>query len=151
MNLAHGTIVRAGDGLAVAVGGLKLPLPQLLARERGLEAWLDRELIVGVRPEDVESANGGAPLTATIDRVEAPGATLLAYFSVDAPPARSAGVVAATGGEVLESAPLVAAGGATVCAALEPRSGVRPGDRVKLAVDARRLHFFDPATESAIA
>jgi hypothetical protein len=29
-------------------------------------------------------------------------------------------------------------------------TGVRSGERVELAVDGRRLHFFDPATETAI-
>jgi len=28
--------------------------------------------------------------------------------------------------------------------------GVRPGDRVTLDIDGRRLHFFDPATEAAV-
>jgi hypothetical protein len=98
----------------------------------------------------MDSTTGHGTLTATVDRIEAPGATLLAYFTVDAPPARSEGLVAATGGEELERAPLVAAGGATFCAALEPRSGVRPGDKVPLVVDGRRLHFFDPETEAAI-
>jgi ABC-type sugar transport system ATPase subunit len=109
-------------------------------------------VVIGVRPEDVEAAasGGDAQLTATVERIEAPGATLLAYFTVDAPPARSEGLVAATGGEALKAAPLVAARGATFCAALEPRSGVRPGDRMKLGVDGRRLHFFDSATETAI-
>ena len=64
--------------------------------------------------------------------------------------ARSAGVVAATGGEVLEQVPLVASRGALFCAAPEPRSGVRPGDRSALAIDGRRLHFFDPEAEAAI-
>jgi hypothetical protein len=37
-----------------------------------------------------------------------------------------------------------------LCAAPEPRSGVRPGDQIALAIDARRPHFFDPEAEATI-
>jgi hypothetical protein len=43
--------------------------------------------------------------------------------------------------------PLIDHEGAWFCAAFEPRSAVRAGDRVEVAVDARRLHFFDPENE----
>jgi multiple sugar transport system ATP-binding protein len=36
-------------------------------------------------------------------------------------------------------------------ASLDGRRAVRPGDRVRLALDARDLHFFDPATGEALA
>jgi multiple sugar transport system ATP-binding protein len=152
MNLAHGTIVRSNGGLAARLGSVELALADELAAELGLAKWVDREVIVGVRPEDMsdERRGPGSVLRATIDRLETPGATLLGYFKVDAPPAKGEGVVAATGGEVLEEAPLVAAGGATFCAALEPRSGVRVGDTIDVHVDARRLHFFDPLNEAAL-
>jgi multiple sugar transport system ATP-binding protein len=111
-------------------------------------------VIVGIRPEDVHEPRGGdgayAKLTAEIERVEALGSNLLAHFHVDAEPARTEGVAAATGGELLEEAPLIERRGASFIATFEPRSAVRVGDRVEVALDTRRLHFFDPETEESL-
>ncbi len=41
-------------------------------------------------------------------------------------------------------------GGDTITARVDPQLKVAPGDRVKLGVDTRRLHLFDPVTEIAI-
>ena len=35
-------------------------------------------------------------------------------------------------------------------ASFAPRSRVRPGDEIEVAVDTERLHFFDPETGLAI-
>jgi hypothetical protein len=86
----------------------------------------------------------------TVDRVEALGVSLLAHFTVDAPPVKTPGVAAATGAE-LEDAPLLDRRGAPFCATFEPRSGVRVGEVVDVELDARRFHFFDPETETAVA
>jgi multiple sugar transport system ATP-binding protein len=84
-------------------------------------------------------------------RVEALGASLLGYFSVDAEAPKAAGVVAAVGEEELEDAPLIGAGGTLFCATFEPRSAVRIGDSVEVTLDVERLHFFDPETEANLA
>ena len=155
MNLARGTIEAADGGLVVRLGSSTVPVPAELARERGLEAWVGRESIVGIRPEDLEGPpedgppREGATLEATIDRVEALGSDLLGFFTVDAPPATSAAIAEATGGGLQEVA-LITREGTPFCATFEPRSGVRMGDRVDVTVDVRRLHFFDPDTETAI-
>jgi multiple sugar transport system ATP-binding protein len=157
MNLARGTIERGDGGASVRIGRLALPLPDRLVQDRGLEAWLAREVIVGVRPEDAHgprgdgSMNGKALLPATAERVEALGAHLLVYFTVDAPGPQAEGVAAAMGGETIEDAALVQRTGTLFCATFEPRTAVRLGDEVQVAVDVERLHFFDPETENAIS
>jgi multiple sugar transport system ATP-binding protein len=155
MNLARGTIEAADEGLVVRLGSSTIPVPAELARERGLDAWVGRESIVGIRPEDLEGPpedggpREGAQLEATIDRVEALGSDLLGFFTVDAPPATSAAIAEATGGGLDEVA-LITREGTPFCATFEPRAGIRMGDRVEVTVDVRRLHFFDPETERAI-
>jgi multiple sugar transport system ATP-binding protein len=115
------------------------------------------DVVVGIRPEDVHDArlaegDSFATFPAQIDRVEALGSNLLAHFFVDAEAPKTAGVAAATGGEILEHAPLVAERrGASFIATFEPRAAVRAGDKVDIALDRRRLHFFDPETETSIA
>jgi multiple sugar transport system ATP-binding protein len=156
MNLAQATIESRDGGLAAKLGDETLPIPEDVAREQGLEKWRDRPVILGIRPEDLHQARDGeqtgsyAKLQAVIDRVEALGASLLVHFAVDAPPAKTAGIAAATGEHGLDEVPLIGHEGAWFAAAFEPRSGVRTGEKVEIAIDTRRLHFFDPETEESV-
>ena len=88
-------------------------------------------------------------MPATVDRVEALGAQLLVYFSVDAPLATSAGVAAALGAHI-EDVTHLGRSGTEFCATFEPRTGVSVGDKVTVTVDVDRMHFFDPETEDAL-
>ena len=154
MNLAHATVEANGDGVAAVLGDVRVPVPAEVAREHGLETRAGGQVILGIRPEDLhQSLNGNVPaaaLPAELDRVEALGASLLVHFPVEAQPARTAGLAAAVGGESLDEAPLAGRRGASFCAAFEPRSAARIGDRVQVAIDTRRLHFFDPETEALL-
>jgi multiple sugar transport system ATP-binding protein len=154
MNLVHATLERGDAGLSLQLGEATVPVPRAAADERALAEWSGKRVIVGIRPEDLHGARSGAGngdirLHAKVDRVEALGASLLAYFGIDAEQAKTESVAAATGG-ALEDAPLVARDGAVFCATFEPRSGVRAGDTVEVALDPERLHFFDPQTERAL-
>jgi multiple sugar transport system ATP-binding protein len=155
MNLARGTIERGDGGPAVHLGSERIPISAELVQERGLDSWFGRDVVVGLRPEDIEGPpedgvpRGGVALEATIDRVEALGANLLGFFTLDAPPATGAAVAEATGGGLDEVA-LITREGTPFCATFEPRSGLRMGDRVEVSIDTRRLHFFDPESETAI-
>jgi len=155
MNLARGTIDRGDGELVLRLGSRTIPIPGDLAEGRGLESWVGRELIAGIRPEDLVGPTedgtpaAGARIEAMVDRVEALGAELLVFFTVDAAAATSEAIAEATGGG-LEEVALITREGTPFCATFEPRSGVRRGDRVEVTVDVRRLHFFDPETETAI-
>jgi multiple sugar transport system ATP-binding protein len=155
MNLAQATIESRDGGLVTRLGDDTLPIPEEVAREQGLEKR-DRPVILGIRPEDLHQTRDGEPtgpnakLRAEVDRVEALGASLLIHFAVDAPPAKTAGIAAATGEHGLDEVPLIGHEGAWFAAVFEPRSGVRTGDQVEVTVDTRRLHFFDPETEESV-
>jgi multiple sugar transport system ATP-binding protein len=154
MNLARGTIESENGGLVVRAGSSALPIPDEVVRERKLGPWAGRPVVVGIRPEDLEGlrengAAGDVKLEVTIDRVEALGANLLGFFTVDAPPATSEAVAEATGGG-LEEVAIITREGTPFCATFEPRSAIRVGDRVEVTVDTRHLHFFDPDTETAL-
>jgi multiple sugar transport system ATP-binding protein len=144
MNLVQ---ARMQDG-RVKVGEAQVEIPREVAGR------IRNSLIVGIRPEDLQGngRNGvgdrKVTLRGKIERVEALGASLLGYFSVDAEAPKAAGVVAAVGDEALEDAPLTGATGTLFCATFEPRSAVRIGDSVEVTLDVDRLHFFDPDTEA---
>src|ERR687887_495110 len=67
MNLVEATLAKqdGGQGPAVSFAGYRLPLRPETVAERGLDRYLDRPLIVGVRPSDFEDAavagDGGDP------------------------------------------------------------------------------------------
>jgi multiple sugar transport system ATP-binding protein len=153
MNLAQVTVERENGSLVIPLGETKIPLPATVGRS--VEERVGRTVVVGVRPEDLHGAgedgarDGRVTLPAEIDRVEALGAQLLVFFSVDAPLAQSAGVAAALGAHIEEVTHL-GRSGTEFCATFEPRSGVRIGDKVSVVLDAQRLHFFDPETEQAL-
>jgi multiple sugar transport system ATP-binding protein len=121
----------------------RVPVPREVVGDR-------QTVIVGVRPEDLNGSvsNGRPTLKGEIIRVEALGATVLGFFTVDAEAPKARGVVAAVGDEELEDAPLTGAEGTVFCATFEPRSAVRIGDTVEVGFDVARLHFFDPETET---
>jgi multiple sugar transport system ATP-binding protein len=83
--------------------------------------------------------------------VESLGSDLLAHVEVDAP--------AVLAGEQLEEAREIPGGeangtppqAARLTARLEPTVPVRAGERLRLAVDPARLHFFDPRSERRMA
>jgi multiple sugar transport system ATP-binding protein len=153
MNLAAGSIEAGEGGLSVKLGDTLIPLNASVIAGKGLDGWAGKPVIVGIRPEDIydASGNGGGPGTirASVERVEALGASLLAYFRVDAKAPDSEGVVAAASGESLEEAPLTG-GGVLFCASFEPRVGLRPGDVIDVAVNVEHLHLFDPETEASL-
>jgi multiple sugar transport system ATP-binding protein len=154
MNLARGAIEAVDGDLVTRLGSSTVTIPAELCRERGLASWVGREVVVGIRPEDLGGPGGTSRdrdvmLAATVDRVEELGSDLLCFYTVDAPPATSEAIAEATGGG-LEEVALITREGTPFCATFEPRSEIRVGDTVDVAVDARRLHFFDPETETAI-
>jgi multiple sugar transport system ATP-binding protein len=153
MNLAVADIERRDGGVSVTLGESEIRIPPDVAGRRGLEAWVGKKLIVGIRPEDIRESSGGASqdgtLPARIERIEALGSDLLGYFPVQAEAPKGGGVAAAAADEALEDAPLV--GTETMfCASFEPRTPLRRGNTFELAPDVEHMHFFDPETEDAL-
>jgi len=155
MNLAEAAITKSKDGLAVTLGKTEIAIPRELAARNGLDAWVGKSVIMGIRPEDIyESNRKTAKLQATmqvkIDRVEALGASVLGYFSVDAAAPRAESVSAIPAEEVLSEAPLTSFSGTSFCATFEPRAMLKMGDNTEVALDLDRLHFFDPDTDAGL-
>jgi multiple sugar transport system ATP-binding protein len=149
MNLVQAELQRGPAGYSVRMGESELQVDAAAAAARpGLAAYAGRPVAVGIRPEDIEDAAvapGEQRLRATVEIREDMGSEVYLHFSVAAPPVVSGGVEAALqseGLEVIEAR--AAASGTPFVARVDRTSGAREGDAVELAVDTRRLHFFDP-------
>jgi multiple sugar transport system ATP-binding protein len=113
-------------------------------------------VILGIRPEDLDDATleSDTPsdrwLTGKVELREALGAEILAHFSVEAKAAETEEtqeLARDTGAPEKAGAELTTPEGRTVLVGrFGARSRVREGDEVKVAVDTRALHFFDPET-----
>jgi multiple sugar transport system ATP-binding protein len=131
-----------------------VPAPVVALRPR-LAEHIGSEVIVGIRPEDIEDAAlvpsaNGASLDVRVTLAEALGAEVIAHFPLAARSAAgSASLVAALGTEspLLDA---VAEGGTVLTARLGPRTKARSGEPLRISVDVERLHFFDPQSEEAI-
>ena len=160
MNLVATRVVSGEGDLAVAFGSHRLELSPAVARS--LADRHDQDVLLGIRPEDIEDPEfaafdgNTARLEVTVDLVENLGAERIAHFEIDAPPVRTKDTVALAadlerGAADQADARLVARPDhVAFTARLHPRSLITAGQTTKLAVDVSRLYFFDPETGEAI-
>jgi multiple sugar transport system ATP-binding protein len=140
MNLLRGRLSGDNGAISLTLGEAVLPLPRsLLTRRPGLAGYVGREIVVGIRPEDIEDAAlvpsaNGASLPVHVTLAEPLGAEVIAHFPL--------------AGEV---EPVAAANtGVLLTARLSPRTGARSGEPLRVVIDVERLHFFDPEGEEAV-
>ena len=151
MNMLSATLRQTDDALLVDLGNQRLTLDPELARERpALADYAGKEVVVGIRPEDVEDAaiDTEAPadrrMKATVGLREALGSEIMVHLDVDARMAQTAEVR-----ELAEDAGVELPGEerhTTIVGRFSPRSRLRTGDTAEVAVETRALHFFDPHT-----
>jgi multiple sugar transport system ATP-binding protein len=151
MNLLEATIERSNGGVAARLGDQHVDLgPEALRDHPALSGYDGRTVVLGIRPEDLESAelagesHPGARLNGTVSLREALGSELMVHFTVHGAHGASTEDVK----ELARAAGTEGLGGqdahATLVGRFGARSRVRAGEEVEVAVDTRALHFFDP-------
>ncbi|WP_018656409.1 ABC transporter ATP-binding protein [Actinomadura flavalba] len=155
MNLIQGTLTGDAANPRLEIGGQTLALPaEVFTARPALAGRLGRDVVVGIRPEDMEDARiagetEGATLTSTVELVEAMGSDVLVHFTVEA-----AEVITEDTRELARDAGADVNGGAApttdVIGRFSPRTSAAVGDRVTITVDTGRLHFFDIETGASI-
>jgi multiple sugar transport system ATP-binding protein len=155
MNLVTAELARANGGYEVRFGDHRLPVPEAVLRSRPALGALDgKRVVLGVRPEDIEDASlagDGERLSAIVDIREDMGSEVFVHFGVGGKTVESAEVTAAVGEEAAEVAQVQAgAKGNVWVARLDRDTRAAEGEKVELAVDTARLHFFDPETGEGI-
>ncbi|MFL5119691.1 MAG: ABC transporter ATP-binding protein, partial [Microvirga sp.] len=125
MNFAAVTVTERDGGLRLVNEGLDIAAPPHAADR--LRACLGREVTLGIRPEDLRIATAADP----------------ADFAFDA----LVEVVEKLGSEILLD---LKVGRGAMVAAVEPTVRAVYGDRLRIALNPDRLHFFDAQTDATI-
>ena len=104
-------------------------LPAAKADNDALKYYVDKEVVLGIRPENIHdeemylSAAKTGIIEANVDVSEMLGAETYLYITCE---------------------------GIPMTARVSPRCTARPGDTVRLAVDPNKVHLFDPNDEHAL-
>ncbi|HEV8073948.1 MAG TPA: sn-glycerol-3-phosphate ABC transporter ATP-binding protein UgpC [Opitutaceae bacterium] len=124
MNFFNGTVRRAGNSLSFiednpAAAPLTLPLGAQA------QAYVDRPVILGLRPEDISdpTADSAATAEVLVEIVEPMGAETFVHLHT---------------------------GATTFIARVQPTAHVAIGQKTRVAFRTGRIHLFDPATGQAV-
>jgi multiple sugar transport system ATP-binding protein len=133
MNMVNARLTRVDGDLTVSFGEHSLTLDDDVLDDRpALRAHEGDEVVLGLRPEDIEDA----------------------AFAIGAPPGRTLTIVCtlreALGSEVLVHFSVADEGSDAFIARVHSQTAAREGDRLPLVVDTARLHFFDRTSGEAI-
>jgi multiple sugar transport system ATP-binding protein len=128
MNFIEGTASRT-DGLTFRSKGGGLTLKLDTAYNDRLKNHLDRNIWIGIRPEDIYDSAETAPrnsfrqVETKLEVVEPMGNEIFLYFTID---------------------------GVQVVARIPAREKPQAGSTTPLFIDTEKLHFFDASTEEVI-
>ena len=125
MNFAAVKVAATNGSLWAESEGIHVKVPEPLKARLG--AYAGKDVTLGVRPEDMHIADSADP----------------SDFCIDA----AVEVIERLGSEILLD---VAVGGATMVASVEPTVTARVHEKLRLALNPERIHFFDNQTEAAI-
>jgi multiple sugar transport system ATP-binding protein len=150
MNLFRARLSGEGHDVVLELGSHRLAVPAAtVAAHARLPASGTRDVIVGIRPEDMDDAalNPGHPanqrLTSKVLITESLGSDQMVHFGIDAPVAK------VTDADMIDD--IIADGKIGICIGrFDARSTAQPGATVEVAVACDRLHFFDAATGVAL-
>ncbi|WP_040951705.1 ABC transporter ATP-binding protein [Gorillibacterium massiliense] len=130
MNFLNGAISEEAGTLIFKANGVKVALPQGRAQVLKDKGYTGKEVIMGIRPEDVHDEPiflEGSPnsiVNAHIEVVENLGHQMNLFLN--------------------------GLGNDTTIATIDSRSGVKEGTNVRLAFDMNKVHFFDKETTESV-
>ena len=159
MNLVEATLEKSNGGLAVKTGDQRIVLgDETLQKRPALRTFEGREIVLGIRPEDLEDASldKEAPpdrrMRGRVELREALGSEIMVHFTIEAPPAVTEDVreLARDVGDESTVDAKAEASHTTMVGRFSPRTEVRPGDVLEVSLDTRSLHFFDPESGMGI-
>jgi multiple sugar transport system ATP-binding protein len=160
MNMLDATIEQSNGDLRANIGKQSITLgAETLTQRPALRGYVDKPVIIGIRPEDLEDAalepgaHDGHLLRGRLELREALGSEIMAHFAIKGAHAETdetRELAKDAGAEGTEPQIGVGEDEAIVVGRFGARSKVKQGDNVSAVVDTRALHFFDPETGNGI-
>ena len=139
MNFIEAVLLKEGKDYFVEFGSedtktragvkYKIKLPESKNKDNCLEEYAGKEVIMGIRPEDVHdepelvAANPDGIVEADVEVTELMGAETYLYMNCE---------------------------NQTINARVAPESTAKPGDRIKIAIETAKIHIFDKDSELTI-
>jgi multiple sugar transport system ATP-binding protein len=154
MNLTYGHIEGSGDEVYAVLPNSRLKIDKMaLDAHPGLENHAGREIVVGLRPNNLEAASIVGPdpsrtLQAKVEVTEMLGADTYIHFTVNRSPVVTPDIeelLADTGRDASSLGDKT-----NFIARVSPDIRVQIDDTVDLVVDTSKLHFFDQSTGERI-
>ena len=127
MNFFNVTVAGSQEEMFLEAPNFRLAVPQ--DKATGLVSYLGKEVIFGIRPENIHdleyslAGTAGATIKARVEVTELMGNEIFLHLLVGDNP---------------------------FLARVNPRSSARPGHDVTVGLDMSRMHAFDPQTERAL-
>jgi multiple sugar transport system ATP-binding protein len=158
MNFVRAHLEHANGGFAATFGRTRIPLSRAV-RGEVLKAYAGKEVVLGIRPEHIEDASfsegaAGAKALNTIEVepqvIESMGSEKYVYFGVPREQTAHLRSIEEMGYEGAEGAGSADSFDDLMVARVSAESAARLGQKMRLAVDASKVHLFDPDTEGAI-
>ncbi|HOA81164.1 MAG TPA: sn-glycerol-3-phosphate ABC transporter ATP-binding protein UgpC [Defluviitaleaceae bacterium] len=129
MNFIETKVVKQGEDIILAFGNEEIKLPQAKAKKLVDGGYVGKEVIMGIRPEDLHDeapfieASPTSTISANVEVTEMLGAEVYLYMVTN---------------------------GQNLTARVDPKSEAKPGDTIKIALDVNHIHIFDKDTELTI-
>jgi multiple sugar transport system ATP-binding protein len=158
MNMVEATIESRDGRLFASFGSFRLAIDDsVLGIRPALRSYVDRKVILGIRPEDMEDAGliTGAPedrrIGTTVELREDMGSEVFVHFPIDSPPVLTDDTkeLAEDRGLNVEELESVT-DRTTFVARFSANTAAQIDDRIQVLVDTRTLYFFDPDTGASI-
>ena len=130
MNFIEARVVTSGSDVLLMFGSNSIKLPDNKGKRLIEGGYEDKNIVFGIRPEDIKDDDAfiaNSPdtvLDADVNVYEMLGDEVFLYFTVDT---------------------------YDITVRVDPRTTARPGDKVKIALDATKIHLFDKDTEEVIS
>ena len=131
MNMFRVKLTKEADGVYAVFGDNRIKVPQGKLQKLVSDSYIGKEVFMGIRPENIHdeeaflSASPETVVEMSVEIVELMGSETYLYLK--------------TSGK-----------DDNIVARVDPRSTARGGDKIRVAFDANRLHFFDADTEATI-
>ena len=129
MNFIDVKATKEGNDVYLSFANNKIKLAEEKGKKLSEGGYIDKEVILGIRPEDVHDEPGfianspDTAMDANVELTELLGAEVYLYLTIASNP---------------------------VTARVDPRSKAKVGDGIRIAIDGNHIHVFDKETEAVI-